>query len=174
MDNLTHWINPRIPVEYIVGSFIVLCIVLLVGFIICKDNRIKRIVLYALLMEYYFLVLCTTVICRTAQITKRIELIPFYKYLDIWNKTDHPHDLIEVTLNIALFVPIGLLLSGIVCKKKWWHIAAIGCGLSLIIELLQLATGRGLCETDDLIHNTLGCMIGYGMFKLLKKGISKE
>lgn len=54
---------------------------------------------------------------------------------------------------------------------KWCDIAIVGCCLSIIIEGLQLITSRGLCETDDVIHNTLGAMIGYALFVLLRKFI---
>ena len=36
-----------------------------------------------------------------------------------------------------------------------------GAILSTIVEISQFATKRGLCETDDVIHNTLGCLLGY-------------
>lgn len=126
-----------------------------------------RFILLSLAAEYYFLVLCSTVICRSIGAAYRMELTPFYKYTDIWNKVDHPHDLLEVLLNVALFIPIGMLLTGAYRKMKWWQIMGCGFSLSLIIELLQLVTGRGLCEVDDLIHNTLGCMIGFGVYKVI-------
>jgi glycopeptide antibiotics resistance protein len=42
----------------------------------------------------------------------------------------------------------------------------IGCLLSAAIEILQLLTRRGVCNIDDVIHNTIGCAIGYGIFRL--------
>jgi len=168
MDYIETWLDPKIPVEYIVGSFIVLCIAILFGLAVIKSKQRKWFVLCALCAEYYFLVLSSTVICRTEVIAERIKLIPFYKYPDIWNKVDHPRDLMEVLLNVVLFIPIGLLLGGACRKYKWWQIALVGCGLSFTIELLQLITARGLCETDDLVHNTLGCLIGYGVYRLIE------
>ena len=124
-----------------------------------KGNRIKRFVLGALLADYYFLVLCSTVICRNGGRERQMVLMPFWKYPDIWNKVDYPADLLEVLLNIALFIPIGLLLDGMGMKLK--RVFLCGVVLSGIIEMSQLAFCRGLCETDDVIHNTLGCVIGY-------------
>lgn len=40
--------------------------------------------------------------------------------------------------------------------------------MSLIIELLQLVMLKGCAEMDDIIHNTIGCMIGYGILYLLR------
>ena len=86
--------------------------------------------------------------------------MPFYNYADVWNGVDFKRTVMEILLNVALFVPIGFLLGGMV-KKGFVKACFIGCMLSILIELLQLATGRGLCETNDVIHNTVGCMIGY-------------
>lgn len=74
----------------------------------------------------------------------------------------------EILLNIALFVPIGFLLGGMM-QKGIVKVLLIGCVLSSLIELLQLASGRGLCETNDVIHNTVGCMVGYCLAMLLYK-----
>ena len=133
----------------------------------------KRIVLGALVIEYYFLVLCSTVICRTAPVLKRVELKPFYNYVDIWNGVDFKRTLMEILLNVALFVPIGFLLGGMM-PKGFLKVLLTGCLLSIIIELLQLASGRGLCETNDVIHNTVGCMLGFAATMVLKKLYVRE
>ena len=118
MDEFYEWLNPRIPVEYVLISFLVLSVAIVIGMLVMKGGRAKRFVLEALLAEYYFLVLCSTVICRASHGERHIELIPFWNYPDIWNRVDYPADLIEVLLNIALFVPIGLLLGGLGFKTK--------------------------------------------------------
>ena len=41
-----------------------------------------------------------------------------------------------------------------------------GLFLSFAIESLQFVLKKGLAETDDIIHNTLGCLIGYGIYTL--------
>ena len=127
----------------------------------------KKFVMGALAIEYYFLVLCSTVICRTSPVSKRVELMPFYNYSDIWNGVDFKRTVMEILLNIALFVPIGFLLGGIM-SKGFLKVLFTGCLLSILIELLQLASGMGLCETNDVIHNTVGCMVGYGLAQLLE------
>lgn len=173
MDSLERWFDPNIPMEYIIISFTVLCIVLAIGFMAYRGQRMKKFVMASLTIEYYFLVLCSTVICRTAPVSKRVELMPFYNYVDIWNGVDFKRTVMEILLNVALFVPIGLLLGGMM-KKGFVKACFIGCMLSILIELLQLATGRGLCETNDVIHNTLGCMVGYAIAMGLKKLCASE
>lgn len=167
MDEIYEWLNPRVPIEYILFSFLMLCVAIVVVMLMTKGKKIMRLVLGALLTEYYFLVICSTVICRPCHHGKRIELMPFWNYPDIWYRVDYPADLIEVLLNVALFVPIGLLLGGLSFKTK--KILLSGIFLSGIIEVSQYAFCKGLCETDDVMHNTLGCVIGYfGFISLFK------
>lgn len=168
MDEIYEWLNPRIPVEYVLISFLVLSVAIVIGLLVMKGHRAKRFVLGALLVEYYFLVLSSTVICRASHGERHIELIPFRNYLDIWNRVDYPVDLIEVLLNMTLFVPIGLLLGGIGFKTK--KILLLGICLSGIIEVSQFAFCKGLCETDDVMHNSVGVFLGYLGFLGILKG----
>lgn len=173
MDSHEKWFDPNIPMEYIIISFSVLCIVMAIGFIAYGGQKMMKFVIGALAIEYYFLVLCSTVICRTAPVSKRVELKPFYNYVDIWNGVDFERTLMEVLLNVALFAPIGFLLGGII-PKGFLKVLFTGCLLSILIELLQLASGRGLCETNDVIHNTVGCIMGYAAAMVLKKRLESE
>lgn len=173
MDSLEKWFDPNIPMEYIIISFSVLCIVMAIGFIADRGQRMKKLVIWGLAIEYYFLVLCSTVICRTAPVLKRVELKPFYNYVDIWNGVDFKRTLMEVLLNVALFVPIGFLLGGMM-PKGFLKVLLTGFLLSSLIELFQLASGRGLCETNDVIHNTVGCIMGYAAAMELKKRLASE
>ena len=38
---------------------------------------------------------------------------------------------------------------------------------TVIIESVQLITGRGVAECDDVLNNFIGCMIGYGFYTLV-------
>lgn len=98
MDTIYEWVNPRIPVGYILFSFVILSVAIVIGMLIMKWNRIKRFICGALLADYYFLVLCSTVICRNGGRERQMLLMPFWKYPDIWNKVDYPADLLEVLI----------------------------------------------------------------------------
>lgn len=139
MDFLKRLFGPNIPMEYIIISFSLLCIVIAIGFIVFRGQKVKKFVIVDLAIGYYFLVLCSTVICRTITVSKRVELMPFYNYADICNGVDFKRTVMEILLNVALFVPIGFLLGGMV-KKGFVKACLIGCLLSVFIELLQLAT----------------------------------
>ena len=48
---------------------------------------------------------------------------------------------------------------------SWLMVAIIGCGISVTIESLQFFLMRGFSEVDDVMHNTVGCLIGYMIVK---------
>ena len=67
----------------------------------------------------------------------------------------------ENLLNILLLFPAGILLPGVTGRKlKWWMGLLVGIAVSSAIEISQLLLCRGLFEFDDIIHNSLGCMLG--------------
>ena len=69
--------------------------------------------------------------------------------------------LLENILNIVMLLPIGIFLPLTYGKKIDWKVGLlIGIGISFSIELLQLVLCRGLFEFDDIIHNSLGFLIG--------------
>ena len=74
MDEIYEWLNPRIPVEYVLISFLVLSVAIVIGLLVMKGHRAKRFVFEVLLAEYYFLVLCSTVICRASHGERHIEM----------------------------------------------------------------------------------------------------
>ena len=67
-------------------------------------------------------------------------------------------------LNICLFVPFGFLsvLTFRDLDKHWWFGILIGFAFSTLIEFLQMFTGR-FVQLDDIVMNTLGTFIGYGI-----------
>ena len=70
----------------------------------------------------------------------------------------------EICQNIWLFVPLGILLYA-VFRKRW--VLVVPLAFSIIIELVQYYTGRGLFEFDDMLSDGLGGCMGFGLGKLL-------
>lgn len=118
-----------------------------------------------LLVEWVFLILCTAVIFRESGEYSRINLIPLSSYFDIAKNSYLMEAAAVNALNFILFIPIGLLLGFGFKKITWKKVLRIGLGISFSIELLQFIFKRGLCETDDLIHNLLGTLIGYALLR---------
>ena len=72
-----------------------------------------------------------------------------------------------MVLNIVMFIPFGAFLP-IYFKKFRKLVPAITAGflMSLAIELLQLFTFRAT-DVDDLVMNTIGAAVGYGIAQLI-------
>lgn len=125
---------------------------------------LKRVCILFLLLSYIAIVYWLTVFNRDYTESAGCEWRLFWTYGSI---VDGRGELIgEVISNVLMFVPIGLLVGLVDKRKKWLLVLVIGVVLSLGIELLQLKLKRGLCETDDLFHNTVGCLLGFALIRL--------
>ncbi len=72
--------------------------------------------------------------------------------------------------NILLFVPYGFLCAWAIKEvRNIITCTVLGAATSLLIEWLQLLTGRGFFQIDDVVTNTVGALIGYLIFKMFKK-----
>lgn len=118
-----------------------------------------------LLAEWAFLILCATIIFRETGAERRFNLIPFWSYFDYGEQSYFMEMMGENVLNVLLFIPIGFLAGCGLQKMTFKKALFLGGGFSVFIELLQFIFKKGFCETDDIIHNFLGCIIGYGLWR---------
>lgn len=65
--------------------------------------------------------------------------------------------------NIALFVPLGILLKQLSLKPL--VIGLLSLGLIITIELLQYITQKGIFDVLDIVLNILGIAAGYIIVK---------
>lgn len=168
-----HLLHPRI-------SFSVLLIVLAIAIaatcavLAFANIRKFRNVILVWLIACLYLMFHIAIFGRESREFYSLHLIPFWSIESIQN--GFVETLYEKLNNILFFIPFGCLL-GTYCKEKVISRSLIiGTVTSITIELLQLITKTGTCETDDVICNTLGCGIGsvlvyglrcmvYGLFK---------
>lgn len=73
---------------------------------------------------------------------------------------------LDIFYNIVLYIPVGLLISHYKNTKLDIIILA---AMSLVIEIAQLITSRGVFEITDVINNFIGGMIGFGIARLIAK-----
>mgnify|MGYP003365671090 CR=1 FL=1 len=95
-----------------------------------------------------------------------LYLVPFVDY-----------GLEDALINVAVFVPLGMLVPLLTARPSWWKALMIVAGASLAIELAQMATSRlalggHLADINDWLTNILGGMIGYGLFILLTRSMT--
>ncbi len=146
-----------IPHNIYVGILLILCIGIVV-FLVWKGKNSWRYIARLALLEYTFLIYCSTVICRVIKVLREYNFTPFWSY-------EKPELFVENVMNAVVFVPVGLLIGLGFPKWSWWKAIGVGCIISISIEVLQFAFKRGFSEVDDVMHNTLGCAIGFGIYK---------
>ena len=113
-----------------------------------------------ILAGYAMMMFQLVIISRPLGSIYKIDLIPF----------DEPgggHLIFLYALaNVLVFVPLGVLVPSIwknMCSLR--KIVLLGFAISAVIEILQLALACGMCQTEDLIMNTIGAGIGFGIKK---------
>lgn len=71
--------------------------------------------------------------------------------------------------NVIVFMPLGLLIPvsfpGI---DRFWMILLHSFWLSLCIELFQLVSHFGAFDVDDILLNTLGGLLGFFTFLMIR------
>lgn len=97
----------------------------------------------------------------------RINPVPVVHLLDYPALRDA---LLNLFGNTFLFLPLGIVWPS-VWRQLDSHKKVIGSGFctSLAIEILQLPFFDRVSDIDDLILNTLGFALGYGIYLLVKK-----
>lgn len=94
----------------------------------------------------------------------QLKLIPFHSYREVL-AGGNPEIYRSSFMNAALFYPAGMLAM-ILLPKKWpgWCkcilVATLLAALSAGIEYVQYRYALGVCEIDDVIHNTAGALVG--------------
>lgn len=166
-DSFVH----GVPLVVIISLISIFC-TFSVTFLIWKGLRRGLFLMIRLLLfEYLIIIYCSTVITRNANGYFKYDFHPLWSYKAIVQ--GQTNLLAENLMNVLVFIPVGLLLG--LGFQRWSFIKIIGFGIlfSISVEFMQLVFKRGFCEIDDVIHNTLGCMIGYGMYLIVSMCIRK-
>jgi glycopeptide antibiotics resistance protein len=123
----------------------------------------KQLVFGGLFVAYIIMVLGVTFVSRNAVFMGGVNTHLFSTYIDAWNNFDIT-SWAFIILNIFMFMPFGFLLplqNKRFQKANSTMISALLFTLS--IEGIQLVTGAGIFDFDDIFNNMLGAAIGYGM-----------
>ena len=92
----------------------------------------------------------------------------FFDFINQWNNRGIDMTLlVNVLENITLFVPLSIILLNYCKCLNNINIIFINFFTSLSFELIQLSTGWGTFDVDDILLNTIGgiiCLIIYRLF----------
>lgn len=164
MNTIFLWFY-RLPI----AGAVFLTLLITAAFLFLRDKYGKR--------KYWtsgiaLLLLCWTLVILFATLGQRAEgetlsdpvLIPFYSYYTVLK--GGPRELCRANLmNAILFYPAGLFGCELLPpgRRPGWKIAVmtgVFALLSIGIEYTQYRMALGLAETDDVIHNALGALLG--------------
>lgn len=164
------------------GAFAVLLALILLAARSSGKIGLKHIIFSELLYGFIFLVIGSTVLSRTAW--QGTHFVPdlLGTYQQILEGVDRAAVIKQNVLNICLLLPAGILfplcvpiqgrprgplasLRSRIPHRRFLAVTLAGFSCSLLIESLQYLTKRGVFELDDLLHNTLGVMIGYLLYR---------
>ena len=129
-------------------------------------------IILPILVFYLSFVLTITVLERvpSPEAKYKLELLWSYKAIIAGNT----ELLSENFWNVVLFVPLGMMISGLSLYHREWLAVLLCMTASAFIESIQLATHRGLFEFDDIFHNTLGAVIGVFMCMVMKRHLKRR
>ena len=119
-----------------------------------------------LLVEYVFMLFCSTFFFRQSVESRGYDFTPFWSYYAI--QEGKVKLLPENIMNVVVFLPVGLLFGCVFRNISCWRVLLFGAAISITIEALQYFYYRGFAETDDVMHNTLGCMMVFGVFLAIR------
>ena len=151
-----------LPVGLAIGGIVFLLLFLMNKRMIRINRQPIPVAALTCLWFYVGIMLCTTVWFREAGSTK-IDL----ELWSTWGINNRNNAL--VVENVLLFIPYGFLLPWVFERARGFlRIGFWGLLTSVCVEVLQLVTGRGYFQIDDILTNTLGALIGFLAFALVR------
>ncbi|MDF9716773.1 VanZ family protein [Nocardioides sp. ChNu-153] len=84
------------------------------------------------------------------------------------------YEVADAAMNVAVFVPVGVLVPLVLVGASWGRVLAIAAASSLGIEVVQYATahllsGGHIADVNDLLFNVAGALAGFGALRLLTR-----
>ncbi|MCJ7755444.1 MAG: VanZ family protein, partial [Thermoanaerobaculales bacterium] len=100
----------------------------------------------------------------------RFSLIPFASIIQLVRDTSVTTAFYNIAGNLFLLAPLGILLPLLFkqLRRPWsliWRVAVV----SASIEIVQLMTNARAVDVDDVILNTTGAALAYGLFWVLTR-----
>lgn len=123
-----------------------------------------------LIALYWIIVLKFNLSAYHAGVERSFNWVPFPSLFNLPGQGD----LNESLLNIFIFIPLGLYLG---ILRNAWTLGRKAAGfflLSFFFELSQFAMKTGAFDATDLVNNTMGGLVGLGIFSGLEKALGSQ
>ena len=152
---------------------LILAALLMGGMLLLRRRmRWNRMVLVAMLIAYLAVVGYVTIL-RPGMGFGGVNLRLFRAWKEAWNNFS-VNNWANVLLNILMFVPMGVLIPMTFKKCRGGWIVLVALGSTLLVECLQLLSGGGVFDVDDLFANALGCLMGYCLLMTVLCALEKK
>lgn len=155
--------------SHAISGYLPITVILILYFIVLKlfgNRQSKGHIILTFIFSFYFAgVSASTGICLKPNFSTKFSLIQFI---------DMIREQKDTILNIILFLPLWFFLP--LLYQKYNSLSKgllLGFIFSLSIEITQIF-GFGTTDVNDLITNTVGSDLGYGIYKLLNGFFSES
>ena len=160
------------PINYLpmaAGTAVLIAVFIWLGKIIFKRSHIfqwlshKSGVIF-LFSVYCYVLLYEAFFSRPPGSRNTVSMTLF----QTWGTTAQSHA--YVIENVLMFIPYGLFISMLAewrTIKKGWLCILTALLSSSALEFAQWITMRGHCQLDDVVMNTLGAGIGWGIYAVI-------
>ena len=134
-------------------------------------------VLYAALMLWLLFGQRLGTVVYEEKLAENINLRPFATMTLYWwllegNASPYyvRHAFVNLAGNVIMFVPLGYFLPGLFEKlRAFWKTVLFSLCLIVTVEIIQYFTMLGTCDIDDLILNMAGVILGYLLWRILRR-----
>lgn len=153
-----------------VGAVLVVMSDYLYNLLICPGfggKKIRLSIFCKALVVYTGFILLATLFCRESSLQAAAAPFPLWSWVEVVRNHDMGI-LHQILLNVLLFIPFGVLFKMTFRKNGLLVGWLIGFLLSMVIESSQLVFHLGLFEWDDMLHNSLGCLLGFMAVEAVK------
>ena len=171
--------DPNIEVNYFIRLLIIAIssLFVIIGNMIYSNNYVekledKRKVLklsQIIVFIYYIILLFNMAIFARYNSIDSYNLVPFKTILGIFKTNSIYSIIINIFGNLLVFVPLEYFLIELFKVKKFYVNFILSFGIILLVEIIQYIFKVGVFDIDDLILNSLGFLIGYSLYILVKK-----
>ena len=177
ISHLFYGYFPRISAPWQIVGLFIFALTFASSWMRAKNSdvlrpRFWRALSFSAAASYAFLLLAMLVLSRgtRADYSYNLELLHSYRRLLAGGLGASELGALAL-FNCLLFMPFGFFLAA---ELTLWRgndggvvrmAALCGFAYSLLLETLQLVLRRGTCELDDILHNTIGAVLGALLWK---------
>ncbi|KPU44249.1 VanZ like family protein [Oxobacter pfennigii] len=145
-----------------------------------RENRKEILKLSWVIFFCYSILMLWQVFIGPYRSSSGIRRYNLYPFKTIWNYFVNSEQysfhilFINLAANIVTFIPLGffmpLLFKGF---NSTIIMAVFSAIITIVIESMQFVFNVGVFDIDDIILNTLGCIIGFALYKKVKLAMNK-